>query len=86
MGTWQLKLHVNRYMNVHDFAGAALRTRLEMKADNTIIDAWPMKVSGSTPTSKTRHDFAVLLSSDHTGQERYAEWQLKAEANIEDVD
>jgi hypothetical protein len=39
---------------VHDFAGAALGAGLQMKADYTIIDHWPIKISGGTPTSKAK--------------------------------
>ncbi|KAI3337490.1 hypothetical protein HD806DRAFT_543118 [Xylariaceae sp. AK1471] len=83
---YDMDRHFNRYMELHEFANVALGAGLQMKATHTIIDAWPMKISGGTPTSKAKDDFAVLLSSDHTGQERFVEWKLRAEANVEDVD
>ncbi|RYP29499.1 hypothetical protein DL767_006689 [Monosporascus sp. MG133] len=76
----------NRYMEVHEFADVALGVGLQMKAAHTIIDAWPMKLSDGRPTSKAKEDFALLLSSCHTGQERFVEWKLTAEASAEDVD
>ncbi|RYP39103.1 hypothetical protein DL766_000559 [Monosporascus sp. MC13-8B] len=76
----------NRYMEVHEFAGVALGVGLQMKAAHTIIDAWPMKLSDGRPTPKAKEDFALLLSSCYTGQERFVEWKLTAEASAEDVD
>lgn len=75
----------NSYMEVHRFADAALGAGLQMKPTHTIIDPWPMKFSGGRATSKAKEEFALLLSSNHTGQERFVEWKLMTEVAVEDV-
>ncbi len=68
------------------FADVASNAMLDMKATNTIIDAWPMKFQGGRPTEQAKRAFALLLSSNHTGQERYMEWKFGAQGIVEDVD
>ncbi|KAI0904588.1 hypothetical protein F4823DRAFT_628512 [Ustulina deusta] len=76
----------NFYMQECQFADVASSAMLDMKATNTIIDAWPMKFQGGRPTEQAKRDFALLLSSNHTGQERYMEWKFGAQGIVEDVD
>ncbi|KAI0479855.1 hypothetical protein F4859DRAFT_451626 [Xylaria cf. heliscus] len=73
------------YMETHDFKSLALDTGLQMKSTPTIIDAWPWRMSGGRPTPTARKDFAVLLASAHTGQERFVEWKVTAGVIVEDV-
>ncbi|KAI8944514.1 hypothetical protein F4801DRAFT_594888 [Xylaria longipes] len=68
------------------FADVALNAGVEMKATHTIVDAWPMKFQGGMSTEQAKQDFALLLSSNHTGQQRYVEWKVGAERPVEDVD
>ncbi|KAI0005245.1 hypothetical protein F4779DRAFT_633541 [Xylariaceae sp. FL0662B] len=77
--------HFNMYKEMRGFADVAIGAGIEMKAAHTIIDPWPMAIAGGPPTAKAKEDFALLLSSGHTGQERYVEWKLTAKADVEDV-
>ncbi|KAK7755620.1 hypothetical protein SLS62_002229 [Diatrype stigma] len=80
-----MEKHFNCYMDLQEFADAALGAGVQMKSAHTIIDPWPMKVSGGRPTSKAKEEFARLLSSGHTGQERFVEWKLITGGDVEDV-
>jgi hypothetical protein len=57
-----------------------------MKSVNTIIDAWPMRFFEGPRTPQAQRDFALLLSTNHTGQERYVEWKARGDPAIEDVE
>lgn len=43
---------------------------LEMKADNSIVAKWPMRLGGNP----TQQEFEMVFWSGHTGCERYVEW------------
>ncbi|KAH9908637.1 hypothetical protein F4778DRAFT_776922 [Xylariomycetidae sp. FL2044] len=75
----------NSYMKMNDFESLAIGLGLEMKATHTVINPWPMTIAGGRPTAKAREDFAILLASRHTGQERYVEWKRTAMEVVEDV-
>ncbi|XXH04603.1 hypothetical protein Hte_011020 [Hypoxylon texense] len=75
----------NSYMSQHDFDSSALDAGLQMKATNTIIEPWPLRFSGGTPTTEAREEFAHLLLSSHKGDVRYVEWKLKRE-DVGDMD
>lgn len=51
--------------------------RLEVKKENTIIEKWPMKLKLKPGQKGAKEEFDLLLSSSHTGQERYVEWKVK---------
>ncbi|KAI1653498.1 hypothetical protein F4813DRAFT_374473 [Daldinia decipiens] len=63
----------NMYTMIYAFNSAALRSGLRMKDTHTIIERWPMRISQEL-TEQAKEYFALLLSSDHNGQERYVEW------------
>ena len=44
---------------------------LTMKAENTIVRPWPMRLRQNA----TQREFNVRFASGHTGTERYVEWQ-----------
>lgn len=74
-------------MELYDFSSVALDAGLQMKDTHTIIDPWPMRVpSSSLPTSKDKELFALLLASQHTGQERFVEWKLRVQETVDDGD
>ncbi|KAI1469074.1 uncharacterized protein F4812DRAFT_457619 [Daldinia caldariorum] len=64
------------YMAINKFELVALQYGLQMKDTHTIINPWPMKIDDEDePTEKAKEYFSQLLSSGHTGQERYVEWK-----------
>ncbi|GAW19318.1 hypothetical protein ANO14919_088040 [Xylariales sp. No.14919] len=65
------------------FEHLAANARLEMKTTNTIISPWPMRFGIREHGSR---DFALLFSSNHTGQERYVEWKVATDKDAKDVD
>ncbi|KAI1262719.1 hypothetical protein F5Y18DRAFT_438850 [Xylariaceae sp. FL1019] len=70
--------YFNQYMDFCDFAEAALVAGVAMKAKQTVIPPWPLRVDGGIrPTQKDREDFMLLLSSAHVGHERYVEWKVE---------
>ncbi|KAI8961484.1 hypothetical protein F5Y11DRAFT_326332 [Daldinia sp. FL1419] len=68
--------HFGLYMSVHNCEDTALRVGLQIKAVHTIIEPWPMRIDPE-PTDQAKEYFALLLSSSHTGQERYVEWSRR---------
>lgn len=72
-------------MKVYDFTGVGIEAGVQIKADHTIIDPWPMRFGASEPTLAARKEFERLLASAHTGQERYVEWEVIREIMVEDV-
>ncbi|KAI1777963.1 hypothetical protein F4818DRAFT_456940 [Hypoxylon cercidicola] len=76
----------DEYMRLEDFESAALNAGLQMKSPHTIIQPWPLRFSGGRPTTKTREEFARLLSSTHNGYERYVEWKVSSVDNVANVE
>ncbi|KAI1118712.1 hypothetical protein F5Y14DRAFT_461550 [Nemania sp. NC0429] len=77
----------NWYMKEHGFGELAANTGLQIKSTHTIVDAWLWRMpSDARPTPRARKDFALLLSSALSGQERFVEWKLAPKVPIEDVD
>lgn len=72
-------------MTLHDFTGAGIEAGVQVKADHTIVAPWPMRFTATEPTPAARRDFERLLASAHTGQERYVEWEVIREVQVEDV-
>ncbi|KAI1807483.1 hypothetical protein F4811DRAFT_574433 [Daldinia bambusicola] len=66
-----------RYITLNKFYLASRQYGLQMKYAHTIIEQWPLKIDDEDePTEKAKEYFSQLLSSGHTGQERYVEWKL----------
>ena len=70
-------LTVRRYMKWNNFNQIEKFGRLEMKKKHTIIEKWPMKLKLQPGQKGAKEEFELLLSSAHTGQERYVEWRVK---------
>lgn len=73
------------YMKLHDFTGAGIEAGVQMKADHTIVDPWPMRFNATESNPAAQKEFERLLASAHTGQERYVEWEVIREVLVEDV-
>ncbi|KAI1122573.1 hypothetical protein F5Y10DRAFT_287042 [Nemania abortiva] len=78
-------MYFDYYMYGGGFERSGLGIGLRMKSAHTIVDPWPWRMPDGRPTQETREEFALLLSSSHTGQERFVEWKLKAEPPVEDA-
>lgn len=63
-------------MKAHDFDEVGGEVGLVMNDKHTIVKAWPMRFSFGPATEAKKKEFAVLLASPCTGQERYVEWQI----------
>ena len=48
-----------------------------MKEPHTIIDKWPMRLKLRPGQAGAQEEFDVLLSSGHTGTERYVAWRTQ---------
>lgn len=58
-----------------------------MKSVNTIVDTWPTRFFEGPIALQAQQDFALLLSTNHTGYERYVEWKFRGvDPTIEDVE
>lgn len=66
-----------QYMKWTNFKEVEQSGRLEVKKENTIIEKWPMKLKLKPGQKGAKEEFDLLLSSSHTGQERYVEWKVK---------
>ncbi|KAI0379388.1 hypothetical protein F5Y04DRAFT_290284 [Hypomontagnella monticulosa] len=73
---YDMDAYFDRYMKRIGFTRTALAAGLQMKRTHTIIDPWPMRFSGGSATPEVQDEFALLVSSDFTGQERYVEWRI----------
>lgn len=68
-----------------DSDAAGVAAGLAMKEKQTIVDPWPLKFGFGPSTPETRKEFAMLLGSSCTGQERYVEWKAVG-SGVMDVD
>jgi hypothetical protein len=57
------------------FAEMSRSIGLMVKAENTIIEKWPMRLKLSLPQPGAQEEFDILQASDHSGNERYVEWR-----------
>jgi len=60
-----------RYMERESFEEIGKFTGMVMKATNTVIQPWPLRLSKTA----TQKDFHSLHQSAHDGSERYVEWK-----------
>ncbi|KAI1407308.1 hypothetical protein F5Y13DRAFT_183489 [Hypoxylon sp. FL1857] len=82
---YDMDKYFNRFMKLRRFKEFGSNAGVQMKNKHTIIDPWPLKIPNGRPTKEARDYFALLLASGHTGQERYVEWKLKDDTEVEDV-
>lgn len=64
-----------RYMKELRFEDMAQELGLEMKANHTIIDKWPLRLTIGPRENGGKEAFNALLASHHSGTERYVEWK-----------
>lgn len=62
-------------MQWQDFASVGRINGMIAKANNTIIDKWPLRIKRSPGQAGAREEFEDLLGSHHIGCERYVEWK-----------
>ncbi|KAK6392117.1 hypothetical protein LTR65_003889 [Meristemomyces frigidus] len=67
--------YFNRYMELENFRAVEQYLGLRMKDPHTIIDKWPMRLRLQQGQAGAQEEFDLLLSSSHTGNERYVEWK-----------
>jgi hypothetical protein len=48
---------------------------LTMKRHHTIVEKWPMRLKLRPEQVGAKEEFEILLSSSHSGAERYVEWK-----------
>ncbi|KAM0724071.1 hypothetical protein Q7P37_000251 [Cladosporium fusiforme] len=64
----------DRYMEILDFREAGRMTGMRMKASNSTVAKWPMKLRLGPGDPDSGKEFKSMLASEHTGTERYCEW------------
>jgi hypothetical protein len=67
-------LIASRYAEHYGFARLALENKLKIKADDTIVEKWPMALKLSKGHIGFDEEFERLDASDHWGAETYIEW------------
>lgn len=60
-----------RFMRECRLVKTSNAARLNIKATNTIVRPWPLRIK----TNATQQEFDMLLASGHVGLERYMEWE-----------
>lgn len=64
-----------RYMERLEFKKIEQYFNVRMKDPHTIIEKWPMRLKLRPGQAGAQEEFDLLLSSAHTGIERYVEWK-----------
>lgn len=64
-------------MKLQNFAMLTELSGMEFKRQHTIIDPWPLRLKKKPHQRGAREEFLMLLSSGHSGCERYMEWRYK---------
>jgi len=72
-----LTLAPPRYMELEEFAKMMLLSGVSMKAQNTVVAPWPLKLQKKAPSPEAKREFDLLDMSEHNGFERYVEWTTK---------
>lgn len=62
------------YMILTDFSKASREAGMSMKATNTVIDAWPLRLWKEYGEPGAQEAFDRLVASGSVGSERYVEW------------
>jgi len=57
-----------------DFDSLGRAAGARVKAENTIVEKWPMRVKRKAGQPGAEEEFRMVLASCHTGVERYVEW------------
>ncbi len=62
------------YMGMEGFDRAGREAGMRMKAANTVIDAWPLRLGKEYGEPGAQEAFDRLVASGSSGSERYVEW------------
>lgn len=62
------------HMRMKDFDKASREAGLKMKAANTVVDEWPLRLRKEYGEPGAQEDFDRLIVSGSRGDERYVEW------------
>ncbi|KAK3725201.1 hypothetical protein LTR37_000712 [Vermiconidia calcicola] len=65
----------DKYMAGEDFQQIEKDFNVVMKKAHTVIEKWPMRLKLRPGQKGAKEEFKALLSSGHTGIERYVEWR-----------
>ncbi|KAK0308345.1 hypothetical protein LTR01_004972 [Friedmanniomyces endolithicus] len=66
--------YFNMYMKQHGFDMFPAFMQMVPREPNTIIEKWPLRLKLLPHEKGAKEEFNSLLSSSHTGIERYVEW------------
>ena len=64
----------SHYMTMEDFEEAAKQAGMEMKSKNTVVKAWPFRLTKKAGEKGAQEAFDLLEASSAVGSERYVEW------------
>jgi hypothetical protein len=64
-----------RYTTLFRFDEISTELNVTMKKINTVVEAWPTKQTLQLGHKEAEHEFKVLLGSNYTCLERFAEWK-----------
>ncbi|KAI9903766.1 hypothetical protein N3K66_000295 [Trichothecium roseum] len=67
----------DRYLSSNDADNLAILFRAAIKQVHTIVQTWPFTVTTTPVTPEAQEVFDRMLGSNHTGKERYVEWQRR---------
>ncbi|KAL7628839.1 hypothetical protein AAE478_000354 [Parahypoxylon ruwenzoriense] len=67
--------YFDRYMKTQRFSDLHELSSIAPKEKHTIIDPWPMRLKKKPHQRGAKEEFTILLSSNHSGCERYMEWK-----------
>ncbi|KAL8772813.1 MAG: hypothetical protein Q9209_002158 [Squamulea sp. 1 TL-2023] len=62
------------YMKSVGFEIYARHTGVEMRKQNTVVEAWPMRLKKKPGQKGAKEEFQELMASSCSGAERYVEW------------
>ncbi|TKA78671.1 hypothetical protein B0A55_04508 [Friedmanniomyces simplex] len=64
------------YMQEHRFDLFPAFLQMTVKESHTIIEKWPLRIKMLPGEEGAKEEFKTLLSSSHTGIERYVKWRI----------
>jgi hypothetical protein len=68
-----LMIRTPRYFEACGFAEFAVRNKLKIKAENSIVEKWPMALKLKKGDVDLDHEFEMLSASGNLGDETYVE-------------
>jgi len=64
----------DRYCKVFNFSRVASENTLKIKAENTIVEKWPLALKLKQGDVGFDEEFTTLFASGHPSTETYVEW------------